>query len=369
MNKPKSIGIDCRMSSESGIGRYITNIVRNLTENDLTNSYTLYTFTENDLSELHLPENFNVVLAPFRWHTFSEQFNFLFLILKGNHDLFHFPQTNYPIFYYRKFLITIHDLTMVKHMTGRASTLFYPIYFLKLLFFKLILKTGITFSEKIITVSEFVKKELVSDYKVSNIKIKCIYNGVDLKLNFNPEKMEYFRDKYQINKPFLFYVGNAYPHKNLEKLILAFSLFNSENKYELVLAGKMDFFYERLVKEYKKLENIKFVFNLNDEELSKFYSSCELFVYPSVSEGFGIQIVEALALKAKVCCSDNSTFPEIAGKLATYFNPYKIEEMVSSIKESLESSKKISEAEIKELKQKFNWKKSAQLHQELYEES
>jgi len=369
MKKILNIGIDCRMARESGIGRYITNLIRHLVQMDLVNNYTLYVYKEDYFSDINLPSNFKIVLAPFRWHTFSEQFTFNSLISKGSHDLMHFPQTNYPIFYKSKFIVTIHDLTMVKLATGRASTLFYPFYLLKLFFFKLILNKALKNSEKIITVSEYVKNEIIRDFQINSDKIQVIYNGIDSKLNYHPQSIEYFHKNFNISKPFIFYIGNAYPHKNLERLILAFTAFNTQNRYNLVLAGKSDFFYERLKSKHLDLENIKFIGEISDEELSKFYSSCEFFVYPSLSEGFGIQIVEALGLKAKVCCSNNTVFPEIAENNAVYFNPLDVQDMISSFNRTITSENKISEISIKRLQEKFNWKLSAQVHHNLYEKA
>lgn len=369
MNKILNIGIDCRMAKESGIGRYISNIVRNLAETDKDNLYTLYVYQEDYFTDISLPKNFTKIVAPFRWHSFSEQFSFNSLIKSGNHDLMHFPQTNYPIMYSGKFMITIHDLTMVKFATGRASTLFYPFYLIKLLFFKLILRMALKNSSKIITVSNFVKNEIVRDYKIDSDKIQVIYNGIDSKLAYNPQDLSYFQKTYNVAKPFIFYIGNAYPHKNLERLILAFTTFNQQNKYNLVLAGKSDFFYERLKENFKNLENIKFIGELSDQELSKFYSSAEFFVYPSMSEGFGIQIVEALGLRSKVCCSNNSVFPEIAESNAVYFNPFDIEDMILAFNKTISSEKKISLEEIKKLTEKFNWKISTLMHHNLYEKA
>lgn len=367
MNRKINIGIDCRMAKESGIGRYITNLVKNLSASDKNNEYTLYVYENNYFEDLELPSNFKKVIANYRWHTFSEQLSFNSILKKGNHDLVHFPQTNFPILYNKDFVITIHDLTMVKLATGRASTLFYPFYLIKLLFFKLILNKALYNSKKIITVSNFVKNELINKYQINEEKIQVIYNGVDSNLVFSKETPDYFYKNYQIDKPFIFYVGNAYPHKNLERLVIAFSAFNSHNKYQLVLAGKNDFFYERLKKEFVNLENVKFVGGLTDEELSKFYSSCEFFVYPSLSEGFGIQIVEALGLGSKVCCSNNTVFPEIAESNAIYFNPNDVQDMIKSFELTSKSEKRITPEEIVKLKQKYNWKYSAQIHLNLYE--
>lgn len=362
----KLIGIDCRMVNESGIGRYITNIVQVLAKDDLVNHYKLYFFDEESAKKFQLPSNFSYEVSPYKWHTFSEQISFYLQINKHNFDIFHFPQTNYPILYASNFVITVHDLTMIKHSTGKASTLFYPFYFTKLLVFKLILYFALNRSKKIITVSEFVKNEISAKYKINPSKIETIYNGVSSTLTFKPKPLSFF-ENFNISKPFIFYIGNAYPHKNLETLILAFTAFNHENKYNLVLAGKSDFFYEKLKNKYQDLKNIVFVGGLSDDELSSFYSSCEMFIYPSISEGFGIQIIEALSLGCKVCCSNNTSFPEIAGNNAIYFNPFDLEDIIKSMNSCLSNGKKLNTFEQKQLLDKFNWKNSAHSHLRIYE--
>jgi glycosyltransferase involved in cell wall biosynthesis len=368
----KRIGIDCRMSEESGIGRYITNLVMELSKIDLDNEYILFILDNSNLLKLNLPKNYKFVNANFKWHTFSEQFPFLGMILKQKLDIYHSPHSNMPFFYFRPFILTVHDLTIIKHRTGRASTLFYPLYLLKLTIFKFFLCISIKRAAQIITVSDYVKREIVNEFKIDENKVHTAYNGVNLTISRkNPNECSNVLDKFSLqNKPFIFYVGNAYPHKNLETLISAFSLLNIENKYSLVLAGKSDFFYERLKKEYQNSQKIKFIGGVTDEELSCLYSLCDLFVYPSISEGFGLQILEALYCKCRIACSGNTSFPEIAGNLVSYFNPFDINSMIKTMSQALVFDKdRISDEEIEKIVNKFSWKNSAKIHLEIYEKN
>jgi glycosyltransferase involved in cell wall biosynthesis len=363
----KRIGIDCRMIKESGIGRYIENVVSNLSELDSNNSYFLFVQNLSDFP-LNLGHNFNLVEAKFSWHGLDEQTKFLKLINKYNLNLYFSPHPNMPYLYSKDYILTIHDLTMFKEKTGRASTYSYPVYLLKWLVFRISLWFTVIRAKKIITVSNFVKDQIVSEFKIKPNKVEVIYNGVTDTINrvTASDINKKVKDRLGITKPFLFYVGNAYPHKNLENLILAFELLNQDNSLQLVLGGKEDYFYSRLKQKYGELDNVIYPGYLTDLEISSLYSSCEAFVYPSISEGFGIQIIEALKVGAKVVCSNNSCFPEIAGKYAYYFNPFSIEDIKKTIKIALKQVNKSDFHEIKKYLEKFSWKNSALKHYDIF---
>lgn len=370
MKTSKKIGIDCRMLKESGIGRYIENLILNLNQFETNDKYILLVQDSKNFP-LKLNQNFELVDANFSWHGLEEQFGFLNLLNSLDLDLFHSPHPNMPYFYNKPFVITIHDLTMLHEKTGRASTYIYPIYFLKWLVFKLMLSWAVRKAKSIITVSEFVKKQIINEFKVPESKVAVIYNGVSDSIHKVDEEgaLEKVKEKLNISKPFLFYLGNAYPHKNLENLIIAFELLNKENLLQLVLAGKEDYFYHRLKESYGNLKNVIFAGFITDEEASALYSSCEAFVYPSISEGFGIQIIEALKVGSKVICSNNTSFPEIAQKYAFYFNPLDTEDIKTGIANSLKLPNKNHRAELLNFLDRYSWKISAQKHYEIYQEN
>jgi len=370
MNKFKKIGIDCRMSEETGIGRYIRNLVIEISKIDHHNSYILFVNSESSLLKEKLPQNFKTVVVNIKWHGWGEQILFLYEVLKQNLHLYHSPQSNMPYFYPKKFILTVHDLTIIKYKTGRASTKNFFIYSWKRLIFKLFLYFSILRACKVITVSNFVRDEILSIFPSFREKIVRIYNGVNLTVGkASVDEVKATLEKFKIDKPFFFYVGNAYPHKNLERLIKAFSLFNRENKFQLVFAGKRDFFYQRLSKEFSESRNLKFIGEVTDKELSALYSGCTLFTYPSISEGFGLQILEALNCGTNIVCSNNSSFPEIAGDLVYYFDPENLDSIIQSFEEAINKPKKISPTEVENIIKKFSWKDSAQQHLNLYEKS
>ncbi|MCA9750454.1 MAG: hypothetical protein KC414_15190, partial [Romboutsia sp.] len=165
------IGIDCRMWNETGIGRYIRNIVSELSIIDDSNQYVLFVLSK-DLKEINFnSDRFKLVVTDIHWHTFREQLILPLYFYREKLDLLFIPNLNVPVLYLKKFVVTIHDLTVTKIKTGRASTHFYLFYLIKRLGVKIALWYAIKISKKIFTVSEFVKKDIIADYNVKPDKI------------------------------------------------------------------------------------------------------------------------------------------------------------------------------------------------------
>ncbi len=357
------IGIDCRLWNESGIGRYIRNIVYNLVEMDSKNEYVLF-ILDKDRQSINLPHQVTLISANYRWYTFKEQFFFPFLLYKQKLDVFFVPNINFPLFYFKKTIATIHDLTVLKIKTGRVSTHPYIFYYLKRLAAIFILYNIVFRAKKIFTVSEFVKKDITKTLKVSPSKIYITYCAVDEK--FKPTSQQAISnvlDKYNIKKPYILYIGNAHPHKNLERLIQAFEhVLTDFPKLTLVLGGRYDYFYQRLKNEfagYPGISRIVFAGFIDDVDLPALYCGAELLVNPSMLEGFGIQLLEAFACGTKVVVSNTTALPEIGGNIAYYFNPYDIKSISKSIKICLKDTSTIRIQEGLKRVSKYSWKSSA----------
>ncbi len=173
-------------------------------------------------------------------------------------------------------------------------------------------------------------------------------------------------------KPYLLYVGNAFPHKNLEHLIKAFkTILSLEPSLELVLVGEIDDFYksfQTLCKEMGIEKNVIFAGRVSDRELKQLYQNALIYVFPSLCEGFGLPGLEAMKNGLPVVSSDSSCLPEIYGDAALYFNPQNTEEMVKAILEPLNNKElrdKLIKKGYKRIK-KFSWQKCAQETLEIY---
>ena len=328
------IGIDCRLWNETGVGRYIRNLVTNLVQIDNQNDYVLFMRTEDAIKFKVKSLKLKVRVVNTRWHTLEEQIKFPQILNKENLDLVHFPYFSVPIFYNRPFVVTIHDLIINHFPTGRASTLPNPIYRLKLLAYKFILEKTAQKAKKIIAVSNATKKEIVDHLNVDSSKVVVTYEGVDSAMQNSKVKSENSKLQLKSQKYFL-YVGNAYPHKNLERLIQAFaSLISHFSSLNLVLVGKEDYFYKRLKKKVEQMslsKNVIFMQNVTDEELSGLYQNALALVLPSLMEGFGLTALEAMANKCLVLASDIPSLREVCGDAAIYFDPNKLEDIVETM--------------------------------------
>src|SRR5581483_1456726 len=279
------IGIDARLWSQTGVGRYIRNLVFELSKIDKENSYLLF-LRKEEFQTLKLPgKNFSKKLADVRWHSLAEQIKYPAIIADENLDLMHFTYFSIPIFYNRPYIVTIHDLINHHFPTGEASTKSYPFYFLKQKAYKIIIKISADRAKKIIAVSKSTKDDVMELLGVPEQKIKVIYEGVDKELTLNKTDAKSLS---KFNNYFLF-VGNAYPHKNLDFFIHSFLQIKSDAK--LLLVGKEDYFSTRLkhkFKDYIDAGKIIFFGYASNEQLAYFYNNAIATVIPSLMEGFGL---------------------------------------------------------------------------------
>lgn len=171
------IGIDARLIDETGVGRYIRNLITELGKIDTGNSYIVY-LRKDAYGKFTPPSTrWQKRLADVPWHSISEQL-FMPAILNRDHlDLLHIPYFNVPLLYFGKFIVTIHDLTILHFDTGKASTHWYPFYKLRRLGYHIELLKAVSWAEKVIAVSETTKKEILSHFDVRPQDIKVIYEG------------------------------------------------------------------------------------------------------------------------------------------------------------------------------------------------
>lgn len=363
------IGIDCRLWEQTGVGRYTRNLVLNLQKLDKKNQYILFIRKEDipSLKSQIMNSKWRLVMVDIRWHSISEQLKFPSLIRRQKLDLMHFPYFSVPIFYNRPYVVTIHDLIINHFSTGKASTLFYPFYLTKREAYKFIIKKAAQNARKIITPSNATKDEVMDHLKITENKIDVIYEAADDKIIGS--ESEAVKKKY--GKYFL-YVGNAYPHKNLERLIAAFNKISNESiDLKLILVGQKDYFYQRLSSQNKS-DNIIFFGKASDKELADLYSNAIALVNPSLMEGFGLPVLEAMALKCLVLASDIPAFREIVGDNAIYFNPQDENEIYLKLKDVLQNKEKYKGEKIEkayERSQQFSWEKAAEQTLNIYESS
>ena len=364
------IGIDCRLWDETGVGRYIRNLVRQLQTIDNKNEYVLFVLSrdyETLKSEIK-NSKWTIEEADIRWHSIAEQLEFPRILNRENLDLVHFPYFSVPIFYKRPFVVTIHDLIQNHYASGKASALPFLFYYIKKIGYRRVLGNAVKKAKRIIVPLKSVENDLVSTLKVSEDKISITNEGFDP----NIKRGEVSKTVLTATKnPYFLYVGNAYPHKNLNTLIKAFlTINNQQSTINLILVGREDFFYKRLKKKENK--NLIFLHDVSDSDLFYLYSNSVAAVSPSLMEGFGLFPLEALGAGAVPIVSNIPSFHEVCGDLAIYFDPRDSEDITEKLVKIALLSEREREAlkqKAKEWLKKFSWKKMAQQTLSVYEEA
>lgn len=366
------IGIDARLWNETGVGRYIRNLVKYLAVLDKKNEYVLFIRPEDHNEvEKNISRNIALRKTTIRWHSLNEQIAFPLLLKKENLDLMHFPYFSSPVLYNKPFVTTIHDLIIHHYPTGKASTLPLPLYKLKHFGYKTVINQTIKKAEKIIVPLKATKKDLIKTLHVPSDKIAVTYEGFDTDIDINEKK-----EKLQAtNQKYFLYVGNAYPHKNLDTLIAAFLHLRNkivDEEIYLFLVGKEDFFYKRLERKLQRnhTQSIRVFHKVSDTLLSDLYSNAQAVIAPSFMEGFGLVPLEAMALSTIVVASDIPSHKEVCDDAAIYFDPTRKEDLEFALTKVLTFNREDKQKYItKGLKRvnHFSWKTMAEETIKIYE--
>lgn len=359
------IGIDARLINESGIGRYIRNLLANLKVLDDKNEYFVL-LKAKDLKRFEYGKNFTIVEADFNWYSLTEQLKLPKLLEGLKLDLAHFPHFNVPLLYKGKFVVTIHDLIHQHFKMTRATTLDPLTYQIKQFGYRKVFSFAVHKSETIIVPSYFVKSQLEKEWRISTQKIHATPEGVEdkflaLKDKLSKKVQSKLLGKIGVKKPYLFYVGNAHPHKNVEALIKAFrDVKKAYHELTLILSGADHYFWRRVKFEFSG-QDIIYTGFVTDEVLAVLFSNAEMFVMPSLEEGFGIPVLESFACGCPVVCSDIGALKEVGEDGCIYFNPKSIGDISEKIKMVLRNEKlkkSLIQKGTKRVKL-FSWKKLA----------
>src|SRR3989344_8773463 len=363
------IVIDGRMINESGIGRYLQNLIAELQKLDRENEYLILLLRE-DYQKLHFENNFKKVLADFRWYTVTEQLKLPRILHDIKPDLVHFPHFNVPILYEGKFIVTIHDLIHQHYSISDSSTHGKLIFNVKKIGYKKIFGVAVRKSEKILVPSEFVRQQLITEWRVSDSKIVVTHEGVNL---IHPGGG---LSRHSVKSPYILYVGNAHPHKNIEGLIKAFKILKKfkDDDLRLVLVGKENYFWKKIKQSLAASplkKNIIFTGYVSDNELGVLYKKAAVYVEPGFEEGFGLPLLEAFSLGCPVVASDIDSLKEVGGEAALYFDPNNIEDMANKIMYVLNNVRLRNEliGKGKKRVKLFSWKKMAEQTLEVYEQA
>ncbi|BBB91630.1 D-inositol 3-phosphate glycosyltransferase [Methylomusa anaerophila] len=350
----KSLGIDARMWRHSGIGVYLRNLLPRVV-NKLPEVWFVIMGDAGALALGGQLDRENVSLVNFSSPIYGlrEQWE-LRRRLPRCLDGFWSPHYNFPLFFGGKRLVTVHD------MCHLALKQFVP-GFHRRYYARRMLTQVAKQADAIICVSTFTKEEFNKYVKVPHQRIYTVHNGVDEFFLASATAMQ----SPPVHYPYILYVGNVKPHKNLPTLLQAFVSLMGEIPHNLVVVGKKEGF----IAEDQKVLNfaagyggrIVFTGEIDQETLKQYYLHAAMLVFPSLYEGFGLPPLEAMACGCPVIASQAASLPEVCGQSAIYFNPFAPAELACKIKELLndERRRQLLQGAGRKRAGQFSWDKSA----------
>lgn len=359
------IGIDCRTilnpekGEAAGVGHYTYQLVRHLLEIDKDNFYVL--FFDRDVVNRRLSkfkkENVEIKFFPFvQYKKFLPQSYSNFLasafLAKEELDIFHSPTANLPSSYSYPSIITIHDLAVYK---------FPELYSEKeRKFLYSTISSAVKQAEKIIAVSQSTKKDIQDIFSVESKNIKLIYHGIDKRFfgQVHSAEVEKVKTKLGIAANYILFLGTIDSRKNIFRIIESYERLRDKlielpqaslaeeqaninhllSKYQLVLAGRPGNQYDQIFKrisDSRYKDDILLPGYINPEDLDPLFQGAKFFIFPSLYEGFGLPILEAMADGIPVITSNISSMPEIAKGRAILVDPFNVSEIAQAMSDLL----------------------------------
>ena len=325
------IAIDARKLRDFGIGTYLRNILIELSRLDRETEYVVLCRPDDVESGDVLGRNFRMVPETAPTYSLAEKYRIPLSLARERVDLVHEPHYVLPPLVRCRSVVTIHDCIHLMFPQYLPSKLAH-------VYAKGSMWAASKKADRILTVSEASKRDILRFFDVPPAKVSVIYNAIDERFlaPANPERMELVRQRYQLDHPFVLYVGNIKPHKNIERLIDAFGRARSQcdDNLKLIIIGDEISKYPGLrqsVHKHKLDKHVRFLGFQPTETLAAFYRLARAFVFPSLYEGFGLPPLEAMACGSPVVTSNVSSLPEVAGGAALLVDPYDADAIAGGI--------------------------------------
>ncbi|AXI24804.1 glycosyl transferase family 1 [Methanofervidicoccus sp. A16] len=362
--------------SLTGVGNYTYNLIKELIKINSIKETTIYLINYNKIKIFNNLDNV-IINNPFKNYPVKTYSWYIYLFMKfkvlpsselSSLEIIHNPSQAPTYFKIKQqYVYTIHDLTPIlfpnEHKNG------------KYLIYKLLLPKTLRTADKIIADSYNTKKDIIKYFKIPEDKIKVIHLGVDEKYKpLSEEEINSIKKKYSINYPFILYVGTLEPRKNIPTLIKAYYKLKKQGlPHKLVITGKKGWKYKSIFETIDKLnlqKDIIFTGYVPEEDLPALYNAADLFVYPSIYEGFGLPPLEAMACGTPVITSNTSSLPEVVGDAGIMVDPYDVDGLSKAMYEVLTNDGLREELRKKGLERAklFSWKECAEEHLKVYEE-
>ena len=364
------IGIDARKLKDYGVGSYVRNLLEAIGQLPESRAYGFRVYVHRaDRDALPpLPEHFEIVTDDSPGYSVSELTRFAWRLFADRLDLFHATHYVLPPLWKTRAVVTIHDIIHLLYpqfLPNRAA-LFYA---------RFMIRRALKRADRIVTVSYNTRRDLVDYFDVSAARIEVIYNGVSSRFrpDVAPEEKSRVAGRLGIPSPYLLFLGGEKPHKNVQNVVRAFAKARHERSLPhcLVLAGPLPSNPARLEALISALDLSGVIRRpgvVEEEDLPALYAGAEAFLYPTLYEGFGLPVIEAMACGTPVLTSSTSALQEIAGGYACLVDPMDVDAIASGIARLATDEK--ARAEYAELGKKraldFSWDRAARRTLEAY---
>jgi glycosyltransferase involved in cell wall biosynthesis len=357
------IVIDARRINSS-TGHYVERLIDELQTLDSKNRYTVIVLEREKDFWKSKSQNFKILTTTADHYTFAEQLSFASLLYSLKPDLVHFTMPQQPLLWSGRRVTTIHDTTLIRYENLDQNPVIYKIR--KFIFTRL-MRNVIRRSQKILVPTDYVKNDLDewTHYKYSN-KFVRTYESGDM-IHADPEPISELD-----GKRYLFFVGNAFPYKNVGRIVEAFAeLKKTYPDLHLALAGKKDFFYEQIEKQVHEhgIADVHILGYISDGQKRWIMANATSYITASLSEGFHIPLLEAMYERCPVISSNATCLPEVAGDGALYFDPHSTQALVDAVTKLIETPGLRDELISKgsENTKRFSWAKMAQETKSVYD--
>jgi glycosyltransferase involved in cell wall biosynthesis len=360
------IGIDASRANKdnkTGVEWYSYHLIEQFKKIDHENEYFLYSNHKLTSALADCPQNFKSRrikwYIPRTWTIFRLGLHVRFG--KNKPDVLFMPASSLPVIFPRKSVVTVHDIGFVHfpELYPWADRFYHKLF---MLWIKV-------FATKIIAVSHYTKKDLIETYKIKPEKIEVVYNGYD---GVSYKQMDLTNEdllRYGIRDPYILFIGRLEQKKNIVRLVEAFAELKKRNQnlpHKLVLVGRPgrgDGYEEakQKIKDFGLVGEVIILGWLSSQELPILLNKADLFIFPSLFEGFGIPVIEAMACGCPVACSKTTSLPEVAGEAALMFDPENVEEIRARMEQVLLNKEVVESLREKGLRraEQFSWEKSA----------
>ena len=364
------VAIDARKLHDFGIGTYVRNLVTELARLDGGVEYQLLCRSRDTAFVEALGPRFRALVETSGNYSLREQVSIPFALARARVDLFHAPHYVVSPLTRCPYVVTIHDCIHLRFPEYLPNRMAYT-YALAMM------RMAARRARRVLTVSEASKQDILHYLQVPAEKVEVIYNALDERLAVAPsaEDIDRVRQRFLLTSPFVLYAGNIKPHKNIDRLIEAFSLLRKAGREDLklVIIGDEISKYPRLRRLVHRLQldrQVRFLGFVPDATLAALYGLASVFVFPSLYEGFGLPPLEAMAFGTPVVTSNVSSLPEVVGDAALLIDPLSPVEISSAIGRVLDDDALRAELVRRghERVKTFSWARSVKRIREVYDE-